>query len=176
MSKRRRVFSLAGIDFFATRLAVLSGGFFFMLGVAVTLAEQADRQIGEIARIGAVYGLILFFSNMIHSLGHLIAGKLVGASKGALVVTSTFHINYHLCDSAICTKWKHIGRSLGGPSANLLVGLIAAVMCSTTDSRWLHFMGDVNIIVGVCLLLPLPRIDGWVIWGELLGFSRRANK
>jgi Zn-dependent protease len=36
------------------------------------------------------------------------------------------------------------------------------------DSDWVRFFSQVNVLVGVSVLLPIPTIDGSVIWRELL--------
>jgi hypothetical protein len=37
----------------------------------------------------------------------------------------------------------------------------------------LWFFAIANLITGAAALLPIPAIDGWVVWGELLGFRRQ---
>jgi hypothetical protein len=172
--RQRKVFTIADVDCFVTPYAWLSVPLFVLLGIICAIAVQSGREIGECLKTGIVYGLLLYLSNILHSVGHVIAGKIVGSPGGAVRVTSTFHVNYHRCDPAVCTRWKHIGRSLGGPLINLLVGGVVLLLVDKTGHKWLAFLGTANLVVGGWLLLPIPRLDGWVIWGELLGFRRRT--
>jgi hypothetical protein len=174
--RQRKAFAVANVDCYVTPFAWLSVPIFISLGIACAVAMQSGREIGEYLQTGFVYGVLLHLSNTLHTVGHVIAGKIVGSPGGAVRVTSTFHVNYHDCDPAICTKWKHIGRSLGGPLINLLLGGVVLLLVDTTGHRWFAFLGSANLIVGGWLLLPIPRLDGWVIWGELLGFRRRVKK
>ncbi len=174
--RRRKAFTIANVDCFVTPLAWISVPFFLLLGFVCAITVQSGREIAEYLQTGIVYGLLLYLSNILHSVGHVIAGKIVGSPHGAVRVTATIHVNYHQCDPAICTRWRHIGRSLGGPLVNLLLGCAVFWLVDKTGPDWLVFLGRANLIVGIWLLLPIPRLDGWVIWGELLGFRRRVAR
>jgi hypothetical protein len=170
-----RMFSVTGVTFFATRRAGFCGLFFLILGIICAEAQQMDWGVGNIVQVGALYGLVLFLSNVLHSIGHVIAGRIVRCQGAGVLITAMFHINFHECDRRICSKWTHIARSSGGPLANLLVGVAVLLFFKKADNGWLMFVASANLIIGVLLLLPIPRIDGWVIWGELLGFRRRVS-
>jgi hypothetical protein len=172
--RRRRVGAVAGAECFVTSYAWLSGPFFLVIGLALALLQAFGRQGGPLLLGGAAYGSILFLSNLAHSAGHVLAGRMVGSPGGVVLMTATFHVNYHCCDREICTRWTHVGRSAGGPATNLLLGGIALGWYAITGSQWLDFAAKANIIIGIMLLLPIPSIDGWVIWGEMLGFRRRV--
>lgn len=176
MVRQRKAFTIANVDCLVTPFAWLSIPLFLLLGVACAVAMLSGHKIGEYLQTGIAYGLLLYLSNIFHTVGHAIAGKIVGSPGGAVRVTSTVHINYHQCDPAICTKWTHIGRSLGGPLVNLLIGCVVLLLVGRTGPKWIVFLGIANLIVGIFLLLPIPRLDGWVIWGELLGFRRRGTR
>jgi len=171
---RRRLFTVAGVDCRITSHAWLSGPFFFLFGILIALVRQADFPLEATLTRGSIYGLLLYLSNIFHSIGHVLAGKMVGSPGGSILVTATFHVNSHVCDPSICTRWTHIGRSAGGPAATLLLGCLELILHGGPGPEWLSFLGMANVVVGVWLLLPIPRFDGWVIWGELLGFRRRS--
>ncbi len=172
--RQRKASTIANVDCFVTPLAWLSVPFFLLLGLICAIEVQSDLKIGEYLQTGIVYGLLLYLSNILHSVGHVIAGRIVGSPHCAVRVTATIHVNYHQCDPAICTRWRHIGRSLGGPLVNLLVGCTVLWLIDKTGPKWLVFLGRANLVIGIWLLLPIPRLDGWVSWGELLGFRRRV--
>ncbi len=171
--KARKVLTLWGADVTVTPLAWVSVPFFILIGTGCAVAMSPHSDMAYYAESGVVFGLLLFFSNIIHTLGHVMAGRVVGAPNGGVRVTAMFHVNYHQCDPVVCTRWTHIGRSLGGPIANLLVGGITTALASVESWVWIGFLAKANVIVGAFLLLPIPKVDGWVIWGELLGFRRR---
>jgi hypothetical protein len=170
---RRPLFSAAGVDCSVTRRAWLSGPFFLAFGMLLAFFQQPRMPSTVILPNGAIYGLVLFLSNMLHSAGHVIAGRVLGAPHGSVIITAAFHINYHRCEPGICSKWTHIGRSSGGPLANLLLGCVALGLSSAFEWVWLDIAAKANLIIGIWLLLPIPSLDGWVIWGELIGFRRR---
>ncbi len=172
--RRRRVFSVAGVDCFLTLYAWLSVPFFIAIGLFVALVQRADDRPAAVFPAGLAYGLLLFLSHVFHTVGHVLAGRIVGAPNGSVVITSTFHINRHRCDPAYCSRWTHIGRAAGGPVATLALAGIALALHAAAGGEWFEFLTKANWIVGICLLFPMPGIDGWVIWGELLGFRRRS--
>jgi hypothetical protein len=130
--------------------------------------------VAEYLRTGLVYGLVLFVSNILHTVGHIVAGKIVGAPGAGVRATALVNINTHRCKAGVCTKWTHIGRSLGGPVVNFLIAASALSLTSQHGAAWLSFLGKANLVVGIWALLPIPTLDGWVVWGELLGFRRRV--
>lgn len=170
---RSRFFSAAGVDCFVTPYAWLSLPFFFSAGILLAFLQRPPLPTAATLLPGATYGLMLFLSNLLHSAGHVVAGKIAGVPDGCVIVTATFHINYHRCEQGICSRWTHIGRSGGGPLANLLFASVALGLGGVHGAYWLGFAAKANLIVGLWLLLPIPSLDGWVIWGELTGFRRR---
>ena len=158
----------------ATPYAWLSPLPFLFVGALVALLRHSGAGGTAWLAEGARDGLLLFLSNAAHSVGHVIAGGLVGAPNGAVVVTATFHVNSHRCEKGRCSRWTHIGRSLGGPVANLVVGMAALAAYRAAGGAGLLFLAQANLIIAGFLALPIRTVDGWVIWGELLGFRRRT--
>ena len=165
----RKVFSIWGADCLVTPYAGLSVLFFLVLGILVALARGGDQEFVTILRTGVVFGLLLFASNMVHSLGHILSGAFLNTPGRTVLITATFHINYHRCEPANCTRWSHLGRAAAGPAANLLLGGVALYLHDTIGSESLDFLAKANLIIGAWLLLPIPSFDGWVFWTELLG-------
>lgn len=173
-TRRRKVFAVEGVDCFVTPYAWLSGPFFLVLGTVCAFVQQRDLRAEGILLTGAVCGLLLFGSNAVHTLGHVVAGRIAGSPDGAVLITATFHVNSHRCDPAICTRWTHLGRSAGGPISHLALALVAMPVNRIAGGEWLDFLAKANLVLALWFLLPVPSLDGWVIWGELLGFRRRA--
>lgn len=59
------------------------------------------------------------------------------------------------------------------PAVRLLIGVLALGLPGFRNVSWISFLGEANLIVGIWAMIPIPTLDGWVAWGELLGFRRR---
>ena len=167
----RLLFRSRSVSCYVSPLAWLSLVPFLLLGGLVAAFErpaQSDRLL-----VSLQYSLLLFLSNTVHSLGHIVAARLLGIRTNTVLVTATVHISSHSCVHGTCSRWRHIGRALGGPAANLLLGLIALGASRIISVAAIRFLAVANLLVAGALVLPLPRVDGWVIWGELFGFRRR---
>ena len=58
-----------------------------------------------------------------------------------------------------------VGRSLGGPVFNLLLGVIAgAVYAFAGGNHFFGLLAVVNLAFGAFTLMPIPSLDGSVIW------------
>ena len=106
-----------------------------------------------------------------HAFGHLLSGKLVGSSMDELLFTATRGVNIYDGDQTLVPGRVHLGRALGGPIANLLCAALLFLLLPSTGG----FLADViastastNLFAGAGSFLPLPSIDGQVIWRELL--------
>jgi Zn-dependent protease len=171
---RRKLFMLFGVQWMATPYAWLSLPFWCLLGTLTALVGERGTSTEEDLLIGLGYGVLLAVANAIHSLGHVFTSKLVGAPMDAVLITATRNINLHLRDQSGYSKGIHIGRSLGGPLLNIAAGLISFGIAKLADGGWLEVFALFNVVIGIFTLIPLPSLDGWVIWGELLGFRHRA--
>jgi Zn-dependent protease len=122
--------------------------------------------------IGLEYGLLLYLTNLLHSLGHILAAKMVGAPMEVLLLTATRDVTLYRTDTPGPSKWMFIGRSLGGPAANLLTGVASLAAWYLLSTEWWLFFSVFNLAIGIWTLFPMPSMDGWVIWGELFGFRK----
>ena len=165
-----RLFTLLGVDWLATSYAWLSLPLYVALGLLAAFLANGGSAVEARLLTGLGYGLLIDLTNLPHSLGHILSGKLVGAPMDANLVTATFHVNLYQGDQSGYSKLVHIGRSLGGPLGNLLVGLISLGVGKLVAGDGLSLFGMMNVVVAIFLLAPTPSLDGWVIWGELLGF------
>jgi len=168
---RRKLFTWLGVEWLATPWAWLSGPFFLGLGLACALAGASKGPLDARLRMGPGYGLLLFLSNGLHTVGHIVSGRMVRSPMQANLITATFHVNLYLGDPAAYPARVHIGRALGGPLFNLLIGFMGIAVLVVLPSAWLTFFALANLVVGLWLLIPLPGLDGEVIWGQL----RRRN-
>ncbi len=141
---------------------------YLAFGAAIGLLAESGTSLDARLLIGLAYGVMVYLTNGLHSLGHIISARLVGAPMDENLVTATFYVTLYYGDQTRHSRWVHIGRSLGGPLANLLTGLVALGLWQLADAGWLAFFALGNLLLGIYLLLPIPSIDGWVIWSELL--------
>jgi Zn-dependent protease len=165
---RRRLFIWMGVPWEATPRAWISPFAFAFFGILLAFLAQADSRPAPRVLTGVGYGALLYAAEMVHTIGHIVSGRAVGSPMAANVLTATLHSNEYAPSAGPVPRHVHIGRAIGGPLANLAVGLLAAAVLSRVDSDWVRFFSQVNVLVGVSVLLPIPTIDGSVIWRELL--------
>jgi Zn-dependent protease len=114
--------------------------------------------------VGLGYGLLLYASNVLHTAGHTIFGRLAKAPMAVNVLTSTRDVNVYVQPGASAPPGRRMLRALGGPLANVLGGLAALAASWTFAARWLSMSGYFNLAIGFWTLAPIPSLDGWVIW------------
>jgi Zn-dependent protease len=169
---RRRLFALMGVPWEATRRAWISPFLAAGLGLAAAFAARSPDPVGPRILTGIGYGVSLYSAVILHAVGHIISGRAVGSPMAANIVTATFHLNEYAEPAEPLPPHIHIGRALGGPMANLIVGLAAIGLSSILGSHWLASFSAANLAFGALALLPIPTIDGEVIWRELLRRKR----
>jgi len=165
---RRRLFTLKGVPWEATPRAWMSPFLAVGLGLAAAFAGRSGAPIGSRILAGIGYGVSLYAAVIVHAVGHIISGRAVGSPMAANVLTATFHLNEYAEPAEPSPPHIHIGRALGGPLANLIAGLAAIGLSSILRSPWLASFSAANLAFGALALLPIPTIDGEVIWRELL--------
>ena len=167
-ARRRRLFVLMGVPWEATPRAWVSPFLAASLGVLVALAAPSGDPAGTRILTGIGFGALLYAAVVVHSIGHVFSGRAVGSPMSANVLTATFHANEYAESPEPVPGHVHIGRALGGPLANFAIGLVAVGLNAGLHSVWLSYFSQANLIFGVLALLPIPTIDGSVIWRELL--------
>ena len=60
---------------------------------------------------------------------------------------------------------KHHGRLL--IAGLLAVGLVLVLTGHLMAVSWILVAGFINVIIAIWTLLPVPSLDGWVIWSIL---------
>ncbi len=74
----------------------------------------------------------------------------------------------YLDDPEDVTSRAHLVRSFGGPIMNFVLGGISLIMLDNIHNPALAFFAWANLAIGFVVLLPLPSVDGGVIWREML--------
>jgi hypothetical protein len=161
---RRELFRVLGVPFTATQTAWLSVIPLLIVGILIALVALPDESI--IARLifGVVYGLLMEVTYLLHDIGHIIGGRSVGSAMNENLITNSRHVNiYHGIQDF--PKHVHLSRALGGPLFNIFVGLFA--LGFPLDGHIITFFAIANLVIGFASFLPIPSIDGEVIWREL---------
>jgi hypothetical protein len=169
---RKDLFTVAGVRIQATRSAFLAVPIWTGFGFLIASLGGIGHSYFGIVLTGLLYAVLLYLANVIHSVGHIVAGKIVRAPMDALLLTATRDVTLYLNDRAACPLRVRIGRSLGGPISNLAAGLAALGFNALFRTGWLEFFAIVNVAVGLWTLCPVPTMDGWVIWRGLLGHGQ----
>jgi hypothetical protein len=165
---RRDLFTIVGVRVQATRYAWLALPNWIAVGVSLALLSENGKATSEVLVTGLFLGGFLYLANVTHSLGHVVAGWVVHSPMDILLLTATRDVTLYLKDRTAYPPSTRIRRSLGGPIANLVVGLAGLAMTSFVRSAWLELFVLSNVGVGLWTLCPVPTMDGWVIWSSLL--------
>ena len=173
LSARRTLFRVFGVSWSVTRYAWISPLSWATLGLAMAFAGGRDADAATVLIGGLGYGAALYAANILHSVGHIIAGRVVGTPAGAILVTSTRDITIYTLPGAAAPPRCRLGRALGGPAANLAVGCALILAGHLAEAPWVTMTGIVNVCVAVWTLMPVPSLDGSVIWSVL--FRSRGN-
>jgi Zn-dependent protease len=161
---RQELFRLFGVTWAATRYAWLGPLVWIALGVVIAASEEHTVQgWGSMLR-GVGYGFLLIATNVLHTLGHIAAGRLAGSPMAVNVLTSTRDVNVYREPGASAPPRLRRLRSLGGPAANLVAGIAALAAARLLGSRGALMFGYMNIVVALWTIVPVPTMDGWVLW------------
>jgi hypothetical protein len=172
---RYKLFRFQGVDVMATRYAWLSAPFFCVLGTLIAWSGGPEDVTGSTMTLGVEFGALLYLTNALHSLGHVFAARILASPMEVLLLTATRDVTLYRKSGPRPTKWMLIGRSLGGPLANMFTGFAFLVLWQLSSESWSRACGVFNVAIAVWTLCPIPTMDGWVIWGELFGFRKHEN-
>ena len=170
---RHELFHLLGTRWVATGFARLHPVFWCALGISVSFLTHGSASLGHRLASGLAYGLMLMIANAIHSIGHIVAGRIVGEPMASIVLTATRDVAIYVRKGTDAPRVRRVLRSLGGPAVNLGTGVLALVTGRAADVEWLRMFGLLNLLIGAWTLLPVPSLDGAVIWSSLLRRNQR---
>jgi hypothetical protein len=157
-SRQRKLFTLLGVDYCATSRVWLNPPLMVLIGIIIALIFAPTNQL--LSQILA--GLWVWFAGDDQQLL-----PRVNAPVKSILATATVYVTHYEDDEEQPSR-VHLSRSLGGPGLNLLLGLTAlAIYMLAVPNHFLLFFGIVNLGFGVFTLLPIPSLDGAVIWREL---------
>lgn len=148
------------------RLASVAGGF------VLALFLHRDARGWKRLKLSLIHALGIELANLGHSVGHIVSARAVGAPMDELLITATRHAT--LYDENDVTSEQHIGRSLGGPLANVAMALLFGLFAWRSPVA--RTLAMVNAGTAALAFLPLPDVDGEVLWRELLGRREQGQQ
>jgi hypothetical protein len=160
-----------GIKLLVTPLTWLGPFVFFglhfllnMLNLHLSLTDRLYQAL--------IFTIAVEITTVLHAFGHILSGKMVHSAMDELLITTTRDVNLYHGDQSIIPGHIHLVRSLGGPIFNLIVaGVCFGVAPVIPSGFWADLMASLiatNLFFGIGSFLPLPSVDGEVIWRELL--------
>ena len=173
---RRNLFRRFGVSWLATRYAWVSPLSWVTLGLAMAFASRKDADGTRVLLAGLGYGAVLYAANVLHSVGHIIAGRVVGSPVKAVLVTSTRDVMIYAQPGAAAPARRRLGRALGGPAANLAVGCALTLAGHLAGVSGMGVAGLMNVCIAIWTLMPVPSLDGWVIWSTVVRPSARPSR
>ena len=166
-SRQRKLFTFLDVDYYATPRTWINLPLMTIFGIVIALIFAPVNQLPSQILVGIGYGLLIIISSFCHSIGHIISSRFVSAPVEFILMTATVNVTHYEDDKEQPSR-VHVGRSLGGPVLNLLLGLIAiAIYMVAMPNHFLLFFGSANLIFAVFSSLPIPTVDGAVILCEL---------
>ena len=174
--RKIRIGSFWNVSLLITPLTWLSPFVFFglhfllnLLGTRLTLNERLFQSI--------YFVIAVELTTAIHAFGHILSGKLVHSAMDELLITATRDVNLYHGDQSKVPGYVHLVRSLGGPLINVLVGVVCILIApSISPGFWTgvnNSMVSTNLFFGLGGLLPVPSVDGQVIWREIINWFKK---
>ncbi len=164
-----------GVRVFVTPLTWLFPFIFFALRLGLN-AFGPPLSLASRLNDAALFTVAVGLGTLVHALGHILGGKLVGSPMAELLLTATRGVNLYHGDQSALPGRVHLGRALGGPVLNLLVGLaflaLTPIAGEGPTQALLSRLAAVNLFFGAGAFLPLPSVDGEVIWREVRRWVR----
>jgi hypothetical protein len=160
-----------GVKLFITPITWLGPFVFFGLHFLLNLLNPTlslpDRLYQSL-----LFTIAVEITPVLHAFWHILSGKMVNSAMDELLITATRDVNLYHGDQHTIPGYVHLVRSLGGPVFNLIVaGLLSFFVAGVSSGFWSGLVASListNRFFGFGGFLPLPSVDGEVIWRELL--------
>ena len=154
-----------------TPLTWLSPFVFFGLHMLLNLLND-HLSLTDRLHQALLFTIAVEMTTVLHAFGHILSGKMVHNAMDELLITATRDVNLYYGNQSLIPSQVHLVRSLGGPLFNIFVAGVCATLASIiTADFWLALVSSListNLFFGLGGFLPLPSVDGEVIWRELL--------
>lgn len=167
---------LWGVGLLATPLTWLGPFVFFGLHFALNLLNSQPG-LAERFQQSLIFTIVVELATAAHAFGHILSGKLAGSPMDELLITATRDVNLYHGDQSRVPSQVHLARALGGPLFNLalagMCALLAPLAAPGLGQALAASLVSTNLFFGLGGLLPLPSVDGQVIWREVIRLTRR---
>lgn len=179
----RTLFHLAGTPVQADASAPLS--VVWVLGLCWVLVGKRYPTYGVVRRglLSLIWAGLGYGVFGIHSLGHVLSARAIGAPMDVLVINAVHWLTLYL-DNGVSPQ-AHLGRAAGGPLANAATMFAARRLRrlipagplgrDLLDAFWLF-----NAALLAAALLPTPSFDGgallkWTVYSRTGDFRQAAR-
>lgn len=160
-----------GVRLLITPITWLGPFIFFGLHFLINLLNS-NLTLTDRLYQSLLFTIAVEITTILHAFGHILSGKLVNSAMDELLITATRDVNLYHGDQSAIPGHVHLIRSLGGPVFNIIVaGLLSALSGDGAPGFWSGLVASListNLFFGFGGFLPLPSVDGEVIWRELL--------
>jgi hypothetical protein len=177
--RRIRIGKFWGVDLFITPIVWLSPFIFFGLYFLINLLNNRLTLTERLVQ-ASFFTFAVGITMVLHSFGHILGGKLVNSSMSGLLIAATRHVNVYDGDQSQISSRVHLARSLGGPLFNLLSAGIFFILIQWMEAGfWMRLFSSlisVNLFFGLGSFLPIPSVDGEVIWREIRKLISSSKK
>jgi Zn-dependent protease len=125
-------------------------------------------------RLTVLWTLLFEAAYLVHSTGHILSARAIGAPMDALVLTAVQQVNIYYNEGV--PPDAHLGRAIGGPLASLIAVLLTRpVRRLLPRGPFARDLLDVfltfNVLIGGVSLIPIPSLDGgslikWAVYND----------
>lgn len=142
------------------------------IGAVIAVVFHPGSGLGELTVITLGYTLIIHSIAILHAVGHVISSARVQPPMTELRVIALQIQTRFDADPADLAPVVHITRAVGGPIMNFALGVLGLIWWASSGSHYAVLFTVGNLIFAFGALLPLPLIDGSVIWREVQRLRR----
>jgi predicted MFS family arabinose efflux permease len=154
---RRRVGHLRDVSVAVTRGWWLPPA--LTLGAGQLLGRVRGRADHPVRR-GLGYSAAIGAASAVHALGHIQTARMVEAPMDTLLLTPIRLYTLYDDTGKTITRDQDIGRAIGGPAANVSIGMGALLLSLVLKNRYLRFFGVASTLFGLAALIPAAGNDG----------------
>jgi hypothetical protein len=173
-AQRHPLFTLLGTPWKVTPLGWLVLPAYFTPGLLVAFLLPTTTSTSVRVVAGIMAGVAIILTTALHEIGHILSARWVGAPVDELCIAAVRPLTLYE-DKHEPSRRVHLGRALGGPVINLFLALLAGavwqMIASDLPQPYVTGLGAfflANLLYGLGAFMPLPSVDGEVIWRELL--------
>ena len=140
-------------------------------GTGIVVAELIGPGRGILGKaiVGLGYGAMLAGAAAIHQIGHISSGQAIDAEMDAIVLKLPRPAELYEHRGSSVPMDVHRIRAVGGPMANLAVGLFAHGISKKTGGRMGKVTAFINLTFALGSLIPIMGNDGEVLFLEKVG-------